>query len=164
MKLWKLKPSWAIILVDTEKDLKTVMRSLNKKQPKTQQTACGKSLKDTLQKQLGCKQQESKPKRTFLRNTTGTKAPYQSSGKASPVAQLWSIHLQCMRCAGDMGSILGLGRSLGEGNDGPLQYSCLVHLMDRGSLAGYRPRGWNSWIRLSNLTAMKGSVKRNWRL
>ena len=34
---------------------------------------------------------------------------------------------------GDMGSILGLGRSPGEGNDKPLQYSCLKNLMDRVS-------------------------------
>ena len=35
--------------------------------------------------------------------------------------------------AGDLGSILGLGRSPGEGNVGPLQYSCLGNLMDRGA-------------------------------
>ena len=32
--------------------------------------------------------------------------------------------------AGDSGSILGLGRSPGEGNGNPLQYSCLENLMD----------------------------------
>ena len=35
--------------------------------------------------------------------------------------------------AGDMGSIPGLGRCLGEGNDYPLQYSCLKNPMDRGA-------------------------------
>ena len=34
---------------------------------------------------------------------------------------------------GDLGSILGLGRSTGEGNDYPLQYSCLENSMDRGA-------------------------------
>ena len=34
--------------------------------------------------------------------------------------------------AGDPGSIPGLGRSPGEGNGFPLQYSCLEKLMDRG--------------------------------
>ena len=34
--------------------------------------------------------------------------------------------------AGDMGSILGSGRSPGEGNGNPLQYSCLEKSMDRG--------------------------------
>ena len=35
--------------------------------------------------------------------------------------------------AGDVGSIRGLGRSLGEGNVNPLQYSCLENHMDRGA-------------------------------
>ena len=32
--------------------------------------------------------------------------------------------------AGDLGSIPGSGRSPGEGNGNPLQYSCLENLMD----------------------------------
>ena len=35
--------------------------------------------------------------------------------------------------AGDVGSIAGLGRSPGEGNGNPLQYSCLGNPMDRGA-------------------------------
>ena len=35
--------------------------------------------------------------------------------------------------AGDLGSILGSGRSPGEGNGYPLQYSCLENPMDRGA-------------------------------
>ena len=35
--------------------------------------------------------------------------------------------------AGDPGSITGLGRSPGEGNGYPLQYSCLGNPMDRGA-------------------------------
>ena len=42
--------------------------------------------------------------------------------------------------AGDLGSIPGLGRSPGEGNGNPLQYSCLENPMDRG-LVSYSPRG-----------------------
>ena len=34
---------------------------------------------------------------------------------------------------GDLGSIPGLGRSPGEGNDNPLQYSCLEKSMDGGA-------------------------------
>ena len=34
--------------------------------------------------------------------------------------------------AGDLGLIPGLGRSPGEGNGHPLQYSCLENFMDRG--------------------------------
>ena len=35
--------------------------------------------------------------------------------------------------AGDLGSILGLGRFPGEKNGNPLQYSCLGNPMDRGA-------------------------------
>ena len=35
--------------------------------------------------------------------------------------------------AGDVGSVPGLGRSPGEGNDNPLQYSRLENSMDRGA-------------------------------
>ena len=34
---------------------------------------------------------------------------------------------------GNLGSIPGQGRSLGEGNGNPLQYSCLENPMDRGA-------------------------------
>ena len=34
---------------------------------------------------------------------------------------------------GDVGSVPGLGRSPGEGNDFPLHYSCLENPMDRGA-------------------------------
>ena len=54
-----------------------------------------------------------------------------------------------------MDLILGLGRSLGEGNGNPLQYSCLGNPMDRGAwwatvpgvyLQSRRP-GLDSWVR-----------------
>ena len=35
--------------------------------------------------------------------------------------------------AGDVGLIPGSERSAGEGNDNPLQYSCLENPMDRGA-------------------------------
>ena len=40
---------------------------------------------------------------------------------------------QSARNAGDLGSIPGSGRSPGEGNGNPLQYSCLENPMDRGA-------------------------------
>ena len=40
--------------------------------------------------------------------------------------------------AGDVGSIPGSGRSPGEGNDNPPQYSCLGNPMDRG--------GWRATV------------------
>ena len=47
--------------------------------------------------------------------------PSSSDGKASACN------------AGDLGSILGLGRSPGEGNGNPLQYPCLENSMERGA-------------------------------
>ena len=47
--------------------------------------------------------------------------PGSSDGKESPSN------------AGDLGSTPGLGRSPGEGNGNPLQYSCLENPMDRGA-------------------------------
>ena len=50
--------------------------------------------------------------------------------------------------AGDVGSIVGLGRSPGEENGNPLQYSCLENAMDRG---GWQPtvhwiaKSWTWW-------------------
>ena len=38
--------------------------------------------------------------------------------------------------AGDLDSIPRLGRSPGEGNGNPLQYSCLGNLMERGTWQG----------------------------
>ena len=50
--------------------------------------------------------------------------------------------------AGDPGSVAGLGRSPGEGNDNPLQFSCLENPMDRG--ASWAPWGRKSRTRLSD--------------
>ena len=47
--------------------------------------------------------------------------PYSSDGKESACN------------AEDPGSIPGSGRSLGEGNSNPVQYSCLENSMDRGA-------------------------------
>jgi len=41
--------------------------------------------------------------------------------------------------AGDLGSMLGLGRSPGGGHGNPLQYSCLDNLHGQRSLVGYSP-------------------------
>ena len=43
--------------------------------------------------------------------------------------------------AGDLGSIPGSGRSPGEGNGNPLQYSCLEKSYGQRSLAGHSPWG-----------------------
>ena len=43
--------------------------------------------------------------------------------------------------AGELGSIPGLGQSLGGGNGNPLQYSCLGESHGQRSLVGYSPWG-----------------------
>ena len=53
--------------------------------------------------------------------TNGLGFPHSSVGKESA----WN--------ARDLGSTHGSGRSLGEGNGNPLQYSCLENPMDRGA-------------------------------
>ena len=52
--------------------------------------------------------------------------------------------------AGDLGLIPGSGRSPGEGNGNPLQYSCLENPHGQRSLADDSPWGRKSWARLSN--------------
>ena len=42
---------------------------------------------------------------------------------------------------GDSGSVPGLGRSPGEGNGNPLQFSCLENPHGQRGLGGYSPRG-----------------------
>ena len=49
----------------------------------------------------------------------------------------------------DPGSIPGSGRSPGEGNGNPLQYSCLENPMDRGAWWATVHGVTNSWTRLS---------------
>ena len=67
--------------------------------------------------------------------------PKKGNGKnVQTTAQLHSSHfpggleVKVSACnEGDLGSILGLGRSFGEGNGSPLQYSCLENPMDGGA-------------------------------
>ena len=55
---------------------------------------------------------------------------------------------------GDLGSISGSGRSPGEGNGTPLQYSCLENLMDRGAWWATVHGVIKSQTRLSDFTFM----------
>ena len=50
--------------------------------------------------------------------------------------------------ARDMGLILGSGRSSGEGNVNPLQYSCLENSMDRGAWQATIHGVSKSWMQL----------------
>ena len=50
----------------------------------------------------------------------------------------------------DVGSIPRSGRSPGEGNGNPLQYSCLEKSTDREASAGFQSMGWPSRAQLSS--------------
>ena len=50
----------------------------------------------------------------------------------------------------DAGSVTGWGRSPGEGNGNPLQYSCLENPMDRGAWWAIVHGVTKCWIQLSN--------------
>ena len=52
--------------------------------------------------------------------------------------------------AGDVGSIPGLGRSPGEGNGYPLQYSCLENSMNTGAWRAIVHGVAKRWTGLSN--------------
>ena len=56
---------------------------------------------------------------------------------------------------GDPGWIPGSGRSPGEGNGNPLQYSCLENPMDRGAWWATVHGIAKSWTRLSDFTFFK---------
>ena len=52
----------------------------------------------------------------------------------------------------DPGAAPGLGKSPGEGNGNPLQYSCLENSMGRGLLVGYSPWGCKELATTKQLT------------
>ena len=62
--------------------------------------------------------------------------------------------------AGDPGSIPGLGRSPGEGNGNPLQYSCLENLMDGGAWWATVHGVAKSQTRLSDFTFIQRTGRR----
>ena len=61
--------------------------------------------------------------------------------------------------AGDLGSIPGLGRSPGEGNGNPFQYSCLENPMDRGSwqatVHGVSESDTTEWLHFLSMEILK---------
>ena len=57
--------------------------------------------------------------------------------------------------AGDLGSIPGSGRSPGEGNGNPLQYSCLENPMDGGAWWAAVHGVTKSRTRLSDFTSLQ---------
>ena len=67
--------------------------------------------------------------------------------------------------AGDASSILGFGRSTGEGHSNPLQYSCLENPMDRGAWwATYSSWGFRVGHDQSDLACTHAGMKTNYYL
>ena len=72
--------------------------------------------------------------------------------KISTEWNIWKngVYVHKFTCnTGDLGSIPGSGRSLGEGNSNLLRYSCLENPMDQRSLVGYSPWGFrveHDWL------------------
>ena len=63
-----------------------------------------------------------------------------------------SVYKESACSVGDLGSIPGLGRSPGEGNSYPLQYSCLENSVDRGySQWDRKELDTTEWLTLSHL-------------
>ena len=80
------------------------------------------------------------PKQLYTHTHTHTYGASLVAGIGYPLQYSWAflvaqmVDSQESACnAGDLGSIPGSGRSPGEGNGNPLQYSCLENFMDRGS-------------------------------
>ena len=65
---------------------------------------------------------------------------------------LWGqkAHIKLSANAGDLGLIPGSGRSPGDGNGNPLQYSCLDNPMDGGAWQATVPGVAKSWTGLSD--------------
>ena len=79
-------------------------------------------------------------------------------GLAPAYFSLLTLNLVCPSLVAQMvknlaamqGSVPGLGRSLGEGNGNPFQYSCLENSMDRGACWAKVHGVTKSWTRLSD--------------
>ena len=78
--------------------------------------------------------------KNFLKKSVNAGFPRDSDGKESTCN------------AGDPGSIPGSGRSPGEANGYPIQYSCLENSMDRGAWLATVHKVTKSWIRLNDFT------------
>ena len=82
-----------------------------------------------------------------------TTRPARYDANQSPYSFLRSSDSKVSPCnAEDPGSVPGLGKSHGEKNGNPLQYSCLENPMDRGASYGRVHGVAKSWTWLSNFT------------
>ena len=97
------------------------------------------------------------------------------TSKGFPGASVVKKNLPAMQENADVGSILGSGRSPGEGNGNPLQYSCLSNTMDRrawwASVHGVASQAWLSnqttylqirTLELNTHPLTPGAINLNW--
>ena len=83
----------------------------------------------------------------------------------NPVLLFLGSEVKVSACnAGDLGSIRGLGRSPGEGNGNPLQYSCLENPMNGGAWWAVVHGVAKSRTQLSDFTFIFTSFKRCYKL
>ena len=83
-----------------------------------------------------CSQLEYMHACTHARTHTHTHThtlPRWNNGKESTCVQARTHAINPPASSGDAGLIPGSGRSPGEGNGNPLQYSCLENAMERGA-------------------------------
>ena len=74
----------------------------------------------------------------------------------SAMAFRWLHSKESASHAGDACWISGSGRSPGEGNGNPLQYSCLGNPKDKRSFGGLQSMGlWKSWAWLRDQTTIE---------
>ena len=92
---------------------------------------------------------------TWLSNWALTHTHTHTHTFNNPSQRLWAslvtqMGKECACNGGDPGSIPGFGRSPGEGNGNPLQYSCLENSMDRGAWQDAVHGVTKSWTWLSD--------------
>ena len=76
----------------------------------------------------------------------------------------WLSSKESVCNAGDLGSLPGLGRSPGKGNDNPLQYPCLENPMDRGAWWAIVHGVAQSQTRLKRLSSNSSEDLDTWKL
>ena len=103
-------------------------------------------------------------------------SPFQAEGRANANVLGWNKFGDVLAQAGgsdgkasaysvgDWGSVPGLGRSPGEGNGNPLQYSCLENPMDRGAWQATVHGVAKSQTGLSNFTLAQAAITKYHRL
>ena len=86
--------------------------------------------------------------------------PYQQN--QVQFCHLWiTMTVKCLPAILDQGSIPGSGRSPGEGNGNPLQYSCLENSMDGGAWQATVHGVTKNQTRLSNFASLHMTSYKN---